>query len=840
MPMVTDTTRIAIAHTPLGDKLVFREMTGREELSRAFLYQVVLLAENDSGVDPKALLGQGITIELEIFGGGRRYIDGQCVRFSYIGTEVAQERTQVMYRYMADVRPWTWYMTCASDCYIFQNITVPDIVREVCLRYGYPFVFRLTRTYRAWEYCVQYQETDFNFISRLLEHEGICYFFEHSMGAHTLVFADDIGAYSTLPGYASIPYIAPDTVAMPDEEYIDYWNMSQEVASGRFVTRDYNFETPSSSLEVIQKASQQRPPDSRLETFDWPGGYRQDAEGQHYAKTRIEELEQPQETVSGQSTARGLTPGYLFTLTRCPRRDQNREYLLISVNSFLRDNSYLSGTYEPADWRFSIVAQPSVWAYRPARTTPKPRTTGPQTAVVVGPPDEEIYTDEYGRVKVQFHWDRYGKADQNAGCWIRVSSSWAGSNWGQISLPRIGQEVIVDFLNGDPDYPIIIGRLYNAEHKPPYVLPKWKEYSTTKSRSTKKGGNNDWNEIRFYDYKGKEQVFIQAQWRMDVRVKWNKYLTVKESWHSLIGHGYYLTTGGNLEQYVKGDTYERTDGKVSITAGGKVEVVAESGLALSSDSKIEVYADSKIVIESQSEITLKVGSNFVKVDMMGVTIQGTMVKINSGGSAGSTASFDAEHPQYASEADDGEPGYLDKPKKGGGWAKRKSSRGGGGWGGGSSGGASSATTPAARLQVVTPLDSPDVKKGMAKAWTDSQAGDKDKRHEEGGYIVKNADGTYGVERWPTGKQATIAPPPRSADGKYKGKEVVGEFHTHPNPDVDEKGKKWQESPSPGDLTGIKAEKYAGDSYVIGHKNVYSVGNDGTDKGKIGKREDVLK
>jgi type VI secretion system secreted protein VgrG len=676
MPTATDSFRIAKAHTPLGSKLVFRQITGREEISRLFEYRLELFAEDDSTVDPKALLGQGMVAEI-LTQSGPRYINGECVRFAYTGTEWAGERNSTLWKYEAVLRPWLWYLTRTSTCKIFQKETVPDILQKVLGKYPFNIEMRLSKSYRTWNYCVQYQETDFNFVSRMMEHEGIYYWFEHSIGSCTMVMADDMGAHLPLPGYATIPFILSDMLTRPDEEWIDNWRMAQEVDSGKYFTDDYYYRTPSADLKV--KRDKTLPfPYGDQEIYDWPGGYTEPQPwGDQYAQTRIEELQSTKEITTCQSNARGLAPGYVFDLTRCQRRDQNRQYLIRAVNMLVRDNAYTTGGV-PADWQFEMEAQPADVPYRPARLTPKPHISGPQTAVVTGPKDEEIYTDDegLGRVKVHFHWDREQPADENSSCWIRVSSSWAGSNWGQISLPRVGQEVIVEYIDGDPDYPIITGRCYNQEHKPPYELPKYKEYSTIKSHSTKKGGTMDWNELRFYDYKGKEQVFIHANWRMDVRVKWNKYVTVKENWHTQIWKSYYRTIGGEAHLYTKGKYFERCDNAVAISAGGVFQTLAESDYQLTSDTKVELNAPT-ILLEAANSLTLKVGANIVKIDMGGITIQGMMVKINSGGGAGPATPFEFDDPGYANESDDGTPGYLDKPKTGGGGWQRKKRKGGG-------------------------------------------------------------------------------------------------------------------------------------------------------------------
>ena len=661
--------RVFTVHTPLGpEALKFKALSGQEQLSRLFEFRLEMLGVSpDISVD--SLLGQNVTVEVETQQLGQRYLNGEVTRFALIG------RDGRYYRYEAIVRPWVWYMTRTSDCRIFQQMDAPTILSEVFGKYPYVVEKRLAGAYRTWDYCVQYQETDLNFVSRLMEHEGIYYFFEHGMGQLKLILADSPGAHQPLPEYAEIPYISPDAATFADEEHVQSWIVSKEVDPGGFVTDDFDFRKPRAKLQQWNLHAFEHP-NAEYRIYDYPGGYTEISEGEFYTKVRLEELQTPHEVLEGQSDARGIAPGYLFNLYRCPRADQNREYLIVGVEYFWRENPYATAGDGGTRFQFTLNCQDSSVPFRPLRATPKPLTNGPQTAIVVGPKDDEIYTDKYGRVKVQFHWDRYGEANENSSCWIRVSSSWAGSNWGQISLPRIGQEVIVDFINGDPDYPIIIGRVYNADHMPPYDLPKYQEYSTIKSHSTKKGANTDWNELRFVDYKGKEQVFIHANWRMDVRVKWNMYKTVKESYHCQIHKSHYRTVGGEYDSYIKDKLYERAEDEMHITAGGAVKIVAEKTYQLSADDSIEINAKNHIILESKSEVTLKVGSNFVKVDMTGVTIQGTMVRINSGGMALAVSEFDADHPVYASEADDGTPGYLDKPKTGGGGWKRGSSKGG--------------------------------------------------------------------------------------------------------------------------------------------------------------------
>jgi type VI secretion system secreted protein VgrG len=333
-------------------------------------------------------------------------------------------RNTKFWRYEARLRPWTYYMTLRSNCRLWQWTSVPDMIRAVLEAYSYPVEFRLARSYRAWEYCVQYQETDFNFMCRLLEHEGIYFYFEHSYGSHKLVFADDIGAHGKLAGYARIPHLPPDKLVVPDEEFIDGLHMEQEVETGNYASHDYGLQALGG--EAGSGRSKPLPyPNGDKEVYEWPGGYVDTSWGNQYAVHAIEEFQRPKELISAHSNGARAHSGLPLQRRALPRRDQNREYLLVLVELFVRNNPYHTGTGRPAEWQFSFIAQPSQTTYRPARLTPKPRTTGPQNAVVVGlkDKDEEIVCDEYGACRVQFHWDRYHKYDEESSCWIRVSSN---------------------------------------------------------------------------------------------------------------------------------------------------------------------------------------------------------------------------------------------------------------------------------------------------------------------------------------------------------------------------------------------------------------------------------
>jgi type VI secretion system secreted protein VgrG len=523
--------RTFIAHSPLGEQLEFRSMEGSEQISRLFEFRVRLLSDSPS-ISAKSLLGKDMSIEIDLTtedaGSGKRFISGQVTQFTYIGRDGDSSL-----HIRRSCRPWLWHATRRSDFKIFQFKKAPDIIKEVLGKYGFSIEDKLMGNYREWTYMVQYGESDFNFVSRLMEEEGIFYFFSHSNGSHKLVLADDIGSVSPLPnGPTTIPYYPNSRAAhVHSEDFVDAWVYAEDIASGSFTADDYDFEKPNAFLDTYQQQPAGHSEDSRSKCMNGPVATPSMADGENYARIRIEQQKAQREIAQGEGNARNIAPGYLFTLSKYPRQDQNKEYLIESAHYRFEENVRRSdgaggsgaakrgGIDSGTTYRISFAVVPQSTAYRSQRVTPKPHTTGPQTAVVTGPAGEEIYTDEYGRVKVQFHWDRYGLRDENSSCWIRVSQTWAGANYGSMHIPRIGQEVIVDFLNGDPDYPIITGRVYNAMQTVPWDLPANKTMSGIKTHSSKggasgdglKNGPGDANVLRFEDKAGQEQLWLHAQ-----------------------------------------------------------------------------------------------------------------------------------------------------------------------------------------------------------------------------------------------------------------------------------------------------------------------------------------
>ena len=545
--------------TPLGnDVLLFHRMTAREELSHLSEFEIDLLSEKGD-IAPGKILGKNVTVKLELHDDSTRHFNGYVTRFQQVGFHGRY------HAYHATVRPWWWFLTRTADCRIFQDKTVPEIIKQVFGDHSVAdFKDELTYTYRKRIYCVQYRETDFDFLSRLMEQEGIYYFFTHAQGRHTMVLADAYSAHAPAVGYETLQYIDSERVVRPEQEYISRWSYACEIQPGKYEIDDYDFERPGVDLTVRSKMAREHAL-ADYEIYDYPGAYLQTADGDQYVGARIDELHAQFEIARGESNARGLAPGRLFKLTGQARADQNREYLILAASYAMTFNEYETGDAQGATCTCGFSALSSKQQFRPRRITRKPIVQGPQTAAVVGPAGDEIYTDKYGRVKVQFHWDRYGKKDENTSCWIRVSQPWAGKGWGSVSIPRIGQEVIVEFLEGDPDQPIITGRVYNGESMPPYSLPGEAVVSGLKTNTHKGKG---YNEMSMNDTAGKEKITIHGQYDMGTTVQHDQTTTVHNNRTDKIDVDDSETVGSNQKIAIGVNRSETVGGTETITITG--------------------------------------------------------------------------------------------------------------------------------------------------------------------------------------------------------------------------------------------------------------------------------
>jgi type VI secretion system secreted protein VgrG len=576
------------------EDLMFQSLSLSQGLSRLEELELELVSPKET-LAPEDLLGQKLGVVMALPEGAQRHFHGIVTRFG-IGPPRGR-----FYGYRASVRPWLWMLTRTSDCRIFQEQTVPEIVEAVFKDHAAiaSFEFKLFRAYRPRNYCVQYRETDFNFVARLLEDEGIYWYFEHSEGEHRLMLVDDVGALNTAPGCDSLPFYGNPGQVPPDTEYINAWAFSREVQPGKCALTSYDFERPALKLEV--QASIPRSHEiAEEEQFDFQGDYIQKADGQRLADNRIEERQAHHERLSGSTNAQGLGAGHLFKLTRHPREDQNAEYLCVQSSIQAEVSAYEAGN-DAGRYDCSFAAIPSSQIFRPQRRTPKPFVQGPQTAVVVGPSGEEIFTDKYGRVKVQFHWDRYGKKNEKSSTWVRTSSPWAGSSFGFVQIPRIGQEVVVDFLEGDPDQPIITGRVYNAEQMPPWELPANATQSGVLTRSSKGGAYGNANALRFEDKKGAEELWLHAEKNQRVEVE-----NDESHW---VGHDRTKTVDHDETVHVKHDRTETVDNNETITIGvDRTESVGSNeSITVGSNRNVSVGASETKTVAAQR--THAVGAN---------------------------------------------------------------------------------------------------------------------------------------------------------------------------------------------------------------------------------------
>ncbi len=662
--MPADSPALFTLSTSLGpDKLRFRSLSAHEELSRLFEFQVGALASET--VDLDALLGTPASVEMELPDGSKRHFHGLVTSAGLDGA------TGKLAAYRLVLRPWLWLLTRRSDTRIFQNKTIVDVIKAVFQPYAGDVEFKVGTTPTA-EYCVQYRETDFNFVSRLMEHEGLHYFFKHSQGKHTLVIVDKMSEHVVFPGHDSVVY-RESLDGVIDLEAITQWRTTREIQPAKITLGDFDFVKPQTSL-LASKTSTRKGASASMELYDPPGGYVVKGDGERYAGLRVEEQDAKFLRAEGSANVRGLATGYRFTLKEHPADSENIAYIVLGTQIDAGYSGYESGTGDSHyTCRFSAMRASDV--FRPSRVTPKPTVPGPQTAIVVGNSGEEITTDEHGRVKVQFHWDRLGENNEKSSCWVRVSHPWAGKGWGMIALPRIGQEVVVDFLEGDPDHPLITGRVYNGESTPPYKLPDHATVSTIKSRSSKGGGDADFNELRFEDKKGSEYVWFQAQKdfyhyvkhdsftlidndqfrivkkNLNEEIKENVQLTIGKDRKEKVGGKDNLSVVGDRAIEVKGKQDTKTSADlvfesgavISLKSGADTHVKVGANLGVDAAANVHIKGGANVVIEAGAMLTLKCGGSSIVLGPT-LSITGSQVLINSGGAPGSGSGASPKTP----------------------------------------------------------------------------------------------------------------------------------------------------------------------------------------------------
>ncbi len=667
--------------TPLADDfLLIKRLRSTEGISQLFRYELEILHEEDETgdsptlVDPQQLLGKKMTVSVAQGDGAERFFNGICVDFTQ------GNRNDRFSKYRAELVPLFWLLSQNSRSRIFQQLSVPDILKKVLA--GMDVTYEIQGTFEPRNYCVQYRESDFNFASRLMEEEGIFYYFEHTADSHRMIVANTPGSHRECPTKSQIPFRLNISAEQDDwAGCVRSWQVANKLRAGKFTLRDHNFELPDKNLETEQLSRFNIGGNQNLEIYDHPGGYAKrfdgiasgggerpgdlakiSQDGERTVGIRQQEVDVAYKGSPGTSDCCAMTAGFRFELTEHPNSADNRNHVLVSVQTeAVQSPTYISdeAVNSPYTVSFRSIPQGEGQApFRPARRTIKPIVQGSQTATVVGPSGEEIFTDKYGRVKVQFRWDREGRLDAGSSCWIRVVQTWAGKKWGTMFIPRIGMEVVVDFLEGDPDQPIISGCVYNADAMPPYTLPDEKTKSTMKTNSSKGGGG--FNELRFEDKKGSEQIFIHAEKNQDIRVKNDCMELIQHDRHLIIGNDQFEKVKTDKHLQVGGDHNEKIGGSMSIKIGADLQEKVGSNYAVDAGSGVHIKGGGTVVVEAGTSLTLKVGGNFININPGGIFIKGTMVMLNSGGAAGSGAGCSPDAPKDPKEADNAEPGTNPK------------------------------------------------------------------------------------------------------------------------------------------------------------------------------------
>jgi len=632
-------SRFEFAIAGLERELKVLRLAGHEALSRPFLFQLDLAAEDES-IDFAQVIDRPATLTL-IGQDGRRHINGIVHAFSQ------GEPGQRFCLYQAELVPTLWRLTHRHTCRIFQQRSAPEIITQVLTEAGLGGDRArqvLHGTHPSREYCVQYRESDLDFISRLMEEEGIYYYFEHAENNHVLVMTDHASVHPPVTGSGVLPY-QPRNAGRVTNEHLFGFHYRERLRPGTATLRDYNFKRPAQDLEGRHQGDSA----AGLEVYDYPGSYETAAFGQTLARIRLQELRTPAQTAAGESTCHNLLPGQFFTLAGHLRYTLNQRYLLTEVRTTGAQPQALEETAAGGGNEFSNTFACIPWRvpYRPPRVTPRPRVQGSQTAIVVGPAGEEIYTDEHGRVKVQFHWDRAGRRDEHSSCWIRVSQAWAGPTWGSMVIPRIGQEVIVDFLEGDPDRPIITGRVYHGTNRAPYPLPANKTRSTLKSNSSKGGGGS--NELRFEDAKGAEQLYIHAQKNQDNVVEHDETTKVGRNRTETVGHNETIAIGANRAETVGANevvtvALTRTHAigiNDALNVGAAQEVAVGAMRTVTVGLSQQVSIGKTLTINVGDEIVLTTGKACIMMKKDGtILIQGKDITIKGSGNIQVKASKD--------------------------------------------------------------------------------------------------------------------------------------------------------------------------------------------------------
>ncbi len=722
MPDYSEYRRLFSYDGPHAGELFVNHFSGSEKISELFKFDLELISE-DATITTEEMLGKNVTIGIRQRDGvSFRYFNGHLSRFSPL-----RHDGRLAY-YSAELVPWVWFLTLTQGCHIFQDKTLPQVIRETFARYGFTGYDDkgLTDRHKDWENCCQYSESAWDFVARLMEIEGMYYYFKHEDGKHTLMIVDNMAAHLPCPYQSTIRYEhQTGTGLYRTDDTIFASDLKKVVKPNKYAHKDYNFKIPTNPLLDERTVPRDTGVDRDMEVYNYPGAYEWPGDVEDWVQLRIQEQEHDHTVTHGTGNARSLVPGYRYDLTEHDRTEQNINYLVVSVNHDAQEGTFVAGAdAREATYNNSFVSHPSSVIFRPNLKTENPQIASTQTAMVVGPPGEEIYTDMYGRVRVKFHWDRR-QSDENgtSSCWIRVMQPWGGPLYGQIWIPRVGMEVIVQFIDGDPDRPIITGCVYHNRNMPPYPLPANKEWSGIKTRSTKGGTVDNYNEIRLVDSIGQELFRMQAEKDLHIFVKndrseyilHDRFLDVGGDKHERIEGTKYTDVYGDFNEHIKGkmnvqvdddatfkvggdqteevdgdknqtvdgdfgeliqgdtgihnqgDYEQKIDGDYTVTIdgdggyhiGGDVDHKVDGEWKLTADGDFQIKSNGKIVVEAADKIVLKVGSSSIMIQDGQIQIQATQLFLNCG--LGAPTGADAADPDDADPDDPDTPDDVNNP-----------------------------------------------------------------------------------------------------------------------------------------------------------------------------------
>lgn len=654
----------------------FRSARLQESLSENSSGSVVL--ESDSPVlNADDFLGKNLCLGYETREKVTRYFDGVIVEMEQVSMSHGGRCA-----YRLELKSWTWLLGKNQEFRVYQNKTVIAIVSEVIARHGHSSVQFSDRTVgakRVWEYVVQYGESDLNFVRRILEQEGVYFYFEHADGQHTLVLADTVSAHSAFPGYTSLGYDpASQGGRLTQEEMITGMSLKKCIEPPRHAHTDYNFKTPSTSLLVTSQAKAESY-NASCEVFEYPGEFENEGDGTHYSKLRHEESQARQQIFTASTSARGVATGYLLDTLCKDNPAFSRNLLVLGTLITIHESEPEAGGGAQSDYDCRFEAIESSQPFRPERKSRKPQVKGPLPALVVGPEGREIHTDEFGRIKIQFYWDRYGQRNQDSSCWVRVASPVAGKGWGFVAIPRIGQEVVVSFEDGDPDRPLVTGVAYNAEQTVPYPLPEHKTVSGWRSQSSEKGSPSNFNELRFEDKIGSEYVWFQAERDYLSLIKNDSNTEIRGNSHNLI-HGKLIeeikadvsrTVLGQLSQQIdkalhltvnddvlakvqgllgltnNGQIAISTTGQCSVKSQGSTDMDAVGNLNMSTSAQANLKAGTSLKLTAGASLSLNVGGSSIVISASGIKFSGPAVSVNGSAMGGDATAASPSPPENA-------------------------------------------------------------------------------------------------------------------------------------------------------------------------------------------------